>query len=128
MPRKRKFGGLSPNSIYLGKSSGPNGIRHPHWVKLYAETDGQNYLRAKHTKSFCYKSVLLFNYSWEEWENMDLCLSLGNWHEVKRKQARLGIELRSPIPIFYSDNRYTNPFLVIPLKYLIPTLSFFLWR
>ena len=50
--RKRKFGGLSPNSICLGKSSGPNGIRHPHWVKIYDETNGQNNLRAKHTKFF----------------------------------------------------------------------------
>ena len=33
-------------------------IRHPHWVKLYDETNGQNNLHAKHTKSFfCYKYV-----------------------------------------------------------------------
>ena len=35
-----------------GKSSGPNGIRHLHWVKLYDETNGQNNLRAEYTKSF----------------------------------------------------------------------------
>ena len=39
-------------SICPGKSFGPNGIRHPHWVKIYGETNGPNNLRAKHTKFF----------------------------------------------------------------------------
>ena len=35
-----------------GKSSVPNGICHPHWVKIYDETSGQNNLHAKYTKFF----------------------------------------------------------------------------
>ena len=50
--RKREFGGLSPNPICPGKSSGPNGIRHPHRVKIYDVTNGRNNLRTKHTKFF----------------------------------------------------------------------------
>ena len=50
---------LPPNLICPGKSSGPNGISHPHWVEIYDETNSQNNLCTKHTKFF------LLQYNWK---------------------------------------------------------------
>ena len=78
MPRKRKFGGLSPNSICLGKSSGPNGIRHPHWVKIYDETNGQKNLRVKPTKFFLLQ-WFISNFTWIKYMTQRINMLFEKW-------------------------------------------------